>query len=139
MALVKISDLSGDSIVFCGPERNSNKKVQLEALGVQVIEVSASHEVGLSIENVLKKCAALGIQDILVEGGPTLLGSFVRDDLYDQIYLFMSPKIIGANGRSIFEGFNIPKLQNAAQLTNTSISLLGDDIVWRGERICSQA
>ena len=37
-----------------------------------------------------------GLQNILVEGGPTLLGSFLKENLLDEIFLTITPKIFGS-------------------------------------------
>ncbi len=36
-----------------------------------------------------------GYQNILVEGGPTLLGSFLKENLMDEIFITIAPKIVG--------------------------------------------
>lgn len=41
-----------------------------------------------------------GYKYVLVEGGPTLLGSFLKEDLIDEIFLTIVPKIIGSDKNS---------------------------------------
>lgn len=36
-----------------------------------------------------------GYKNVLVEGGPTLLGSFLKENLIDEIFLTIAPKIFG--------------------------------------------
>lgn len=36
-----------------------------------------------------------GYRNVLVEGGPTLLGSFLKENLLDEIFLTITPKIFG--------------------------------------------
>ena len=60
-----------------------------------------------------------GFKHVLVEGGPHLLGSFLKEQLIDEIFLTIAPKIFGnKNGKTItmvegflFEAKNIPKLE----------------------------
>ncbi len=52
-----------------------------------------------------------GGQNILVEGGPTLLGSFLRRDLVDEIFLTIAPKIVGSEPGAtltMVEGYLFP-------------------------------
>lgn len=48
---------------------------------------------------------------VLVEGGPTLLGSFTKEDLIDEIFLTIAPKIYGSKPNStktLIEGVLLP-------------------------------
>lgn len=46
---------------------------------------------GASPDELLQELRSLGVTGVLVEGGPNLVGSFIRDDLVDQLELFSSP------------------------------------------------
>ena len=43
---------------------------------------------------VLKKLYKFGVRNILVEGGDKLSGSFLKNKLFNQFYLFKSKKIL---------------------------------------------
>jgi diaminohydroxyphosphoribosylaminopyrimidine deaminase/5-amino-6-(5-phosphoribosylamino)uracil reductase len=43
----------------------------------------------------LKKLGLLGIQSVLLEGGPTLNAGALEERIVDRILLFVAPKIIG--------------------------------------------
>lgn len=45
---------------------------------------------------LIKKLHQKGYKNILVEGGPTLLGSFLKQNLIDEIFLTITPKIFGS-------------------------------------------
>jgi riboflavin biosynthesis pyrimidine reductase len=42
------------------------------------------------------------MKQVLVEGGPTLLGSFFANDLIDEIFLTIAPKVINGNQNDFF-------------------------------------
>lgn len=48
-----------------------------------------------NLQTLVKKFIEQGFQNVLVEGGPTLLGSFLKMDLMDEIFLTIAPKIFG--------------------------------------------
>ncbi len=54
----------------------------------------------LNPNSVLKKFEELNFKNILLEGGPTLNYSFLKEDLIDKIYLTIVPFIIGKNNLS---------------------------------------
>ena len=45
-----------------------------------------------------------GIRSVLCEGGPTLHGRLREDDLADELFLTVAPKLAGGNGPRILEG-----------------------------------
>ncbi|MBF0314373.1 MAG: bifunctional diaminohydroxyphosphoribosylaminopyrimidine deaminase/5-amino-6-(5-phosphoribosylamino)uracil reductase RibD [Oligoflexia bacterium] len=55
------------------------------------------------LHDLLKKLVAapLKITSLFVEGGPTLLTSFLQQKLYDKVSIFIAPKIIGGDGLAI--------------------------------------
>jgi diaminohydroxyphosphoribosylaminopyrimidine deaminase/5-amino-6-(5-phosphoribosylamino)uracil reductase len=63
----------------------------LEAAGAEVIEAS-------SLADALRMLAAREISTLLVEGGPTLQASLVRESLVDRLHLIVAPHLIGASG-----------------------------------------
>src|SRR6188508_1696626 len=67
-----------------------------------------------------------GVQSLLVEGGPTLATSFLRDDLVDKLLLFVSPQVAGV-------GLTFaPQLDELVRLTRMTIERLGDDLLLTG-------
>ncbi len=77
--------------------RQSLQKTEFRALRKNLSKnpelpyIIGSHDLkGLS-RDLYKK----GYQNILVEGGPTLLGSFLKENLIDEIFLTIAPKIYG--------------------------------------------
>jgi diaminohydroxyphosphoribosylaminopyrimidine deaminase/5-amino-6-(5-phosphoribosylamino)uracil reductase len=65
----------------------------------------------------LAALAAEGIQSLLLEGGPRLAASFLRENLIDKLLVFVAPKLSG-EGPRLFEG-EIPSV-SLARLTAVS-------------------
>jgi len=49
---------------------------------------------------LLRELAKRGIQRLLVEGGPTVIGSFLKAGLADEIFEYIAPIILGVKGRA---------------------------------------
>jgi len=63
-----------------------------------------------------------GYRNVLVEGGPTLLGSFLKEHLLDEIFLTIAPKIFGSKTGAtltLVEGILFPpnKIKNLQLLS----------------------
>ncbi len=69
----------------------------------------------LVLKDILKKLYSMNISSVLVEGGANLYSQFAKTELFDDIYLFIAPKIIG-KGISSFNDFDISKLSEAKNL-----------------------
>ncbi len=71
------------------------------------------------------------ISQLLVEGGPTLLTSFLRENLADEIIVYIAPQILGSQS-SIGITRPMAELSKAVGLHNVEVERFGDDIRFRG-------
>ena len=71
----------------------------------------------------LRALADEGVQSLLLEGGPTLARSFLREGLVDKLMLFVAPRIAGEGMRFA------PDLEEPLALTRPTTERLGDDIL----------
>ncbi|UCG57597.1 MAG: bifunctional diaminohydroxyphosphoribosylaminopyrimidine deaminase/5-amino-6-(5-phosphoribosylamino)uracil reductase RibD [Phycisphaerales bacterium] len=68
-----------------------------------------------------------GVQQLLVEGGPAVISSFLRERLADQIVVYIAPKILAGSGTAnISEA--IRELTSAIDLHHVSIEPFAEDI-----------
>jgi diaminohydroxyphosphoribosylaminopyrimidine deaminase/5-amino-6-(5-phosphoribosylamino)uracil reductase len=63
----------------------------------------------------------------LLEGGPRLAGSFLRDGLVDEFVAYLAPTLLGA-GRSALEGTGVATLADALALDITDVRRVGPDV-----------
>ncbi|MGB2809566.1 MAG: bifunctional diaminohydroxyphosphoribosylaminopyrimidine deaminase/5-amino-6-(5-phosphoribosylamino)uracil reductase RibD [Sedimentisphaerales bacterium] len=67
------------------------------------------------------------IAQLLVEGGPTVIASFLREELVDQIVVYIAPKILGCSG-SVPITESMAALTEAVGLHHVEIERFGDDV-----------
>lgn len=82
------------------------------------------------------------IDSILLEGGGTLNWSALQSGIVRKVQSYISPKIFGgANAKAPVMGVGVANPDNAFFLSDSTISLLGEDILIESEVIskCSQA
>ena len=58
----------------------------------------------IDLKNVLQKLAALGVVQLMVEGGGKLIHSFINEGLAQELYLFFGFLALGEKGRSWLPG-----------------------------------
>lgn len=120
----------GKTILFTSNESISkkNKIKKLSDLGVRIIFVKKNGNGKLNLKSVLKELGILEITSLLVEGGSEIFSSFMKQNLFDDILLFISPKLLGS-GISAFNSIKIDDLKKAYKLRIKHSETTGEDIL----------
>ena len=82
----------------------------------------------IDLTALLRELAKRHCNEVLVEAGATLSGSFLRRGLLDEIIMYMAPKLLGSNALPLF---NLPldTMSAALSLKIKNIRAVGRD--WR--------
>ncbi len=84
------------------------------------------------LKSLVKELNAKGYKNVLVEGGPTLLGSFLKEELIDEVFLTIAPKIYGSKipfTKTLVEGVLLPS--NKFKLKLISVKIVQDELFLR--------
>ena len=92
-----------------------------------VIVHSVSDENGLSLEEALSIMAKAGLRSLLVEGGGTLIASFIRAGLFDEIHWYRAPVLLGGDGRDCVGALSLTKMDQAIRLHRMKTTEVGID------------
>jgi diaminohydroxyphosphoribosylaminopyrimidine deaminase / 5-amino-6-(5-phosphoribosylamino)uracil reductase len=82
-----------NTIIFYN-NANKHKITLFKKKGIQLIKSNLTKTKNFDLKKILKKLYKIGIRNLLVEGGNDLSGSFLKNKLLNQFYLFKSPKIL---------------------------------------------
>ena len=88
-----------------------------------------------SLTELAKNLFEAGYRNVLIEGGPTLLTSFLKEDLLDEIFLTIAPKIFGTKKDvtlNIVENYLFPK-ESIKKLKLLSIKNIDSELYLRYE------
>jgi len=80
---------------------------------------------------LLDELSNRGIAQLLVEGGPRVIASFLKERLADEICVYIAPKILGAQGAADIAG-PMAQLTKAVGLHYVDIKRFGDDVCLTG-------
>ncbi len=94
--------------------------------GAEVLAYQASQG-GSNLHFLLDELSKRGIAHLLVEGGPRVLTSFLKEELADEVVVYIAPKILGAQGSADITGA-MAKLTQAVGLHNIDIKRFGEDV-----------
>lgn len=67
--------------------------------------------------------AARGVRRVLLEGGPTLAASFLREGLVDEVIVYLAPKFLGS-GRPAVADLGVTTISEALEGEVTDITVL---------------
>ncbi len=120
----------GKTILVTSKESLSKKSKlkKLSELGVRIIFVKKNGNDKLNLRSILKELSILEITSVLVEGGSGVFSSFMKQNLFDDILLFISPKLLGS-GVSAFDSIKINDLRKAYKLKIKHSETIGEDIL----------
>ena len=69
-----------------------------------------------------------GIRSLYVEGGPTLASAFIASGLCDQLFIYLSPVLLGGEKLAVTD-LGVTTLRERIDLDIDSVERLGDDIL----------
>jgi diaminohydroxyphosphoribosylaminopyrimidine deaminase/5-amino-6-(5-phosphoribosylamino)uracil reductase len=95
--------------------------------GIDVILIDSLDNGRVDLKTILKQLAERNISSLLVEGGSRLYTSFIDENLFDDIALFISPKLLGA-GLSTINDLGIKSMKDVYKLKINSFEKVGDDL-----------
>ncbi|GLF96430.1 bifunctional diaminohydroxyphosphoribosylaminopyrimidine deaminase/5-amino-6-(5-phosphoribosylamino)uracil reductase RibD [Streptomyces yaizuensis] len=95
--------------------------------GVDTVVLPAGADGGLDVHALLAELHARGVRSVLLEGGPTLAGSFVAAGAVDKVVGYLAPALLGA-GPAALGGAGISTIGGAFRLDMTEFTRLGPDL-----------
>ncbi len=122
----KVIQQAGDVLVFTSSE-DSEAKAALEQAGVSVVAVPKEGN-GLDLTAILQYLASLQMNEVMVEAGANLAGSFVAAGLVDELILYMAPVLMGNNARGLFNLGFIRQMSDKIRLNIKEMRQFGEDI-----------
>ncbi|MBI4899594.1 MAG: dihydrofolate reductase family protein [Actinobacteria bacterium] len=83
-----------------------------------ILEVSAGEDGRPSVREALQTLRGAGLGRVLSEGGPTILGHLLGQGLVNELFLTVSPQVVGGDGLRIV---HVPEYQNPVELTLSDV------------------
>ena len=105
-------------------------KVNLSKLKKLPVEIIISGENSVNLKLLMKKLSTKKIETILVEGGGTVNWEFIKNNIFDELIITLSPYLIGGNdATSLVEGKGFSKIVNSPNLKLKSVKRLKNHLV----------
>lgn len=125
----KMFSLPGDILILTARNDLSFLNQNVKS-NVQVITVGTS-EAGLDLHEALRALANIGVHHLWVEAGATLAGSLMSADLVDELIVYQSMQILGADSRPLVNLTGLTELNQAPRFNLNDLTCLGADVRFR--------
>lgn len=122
--------IPGRTLYIYGAIENPAKKAALEARGAVVIYMPGTDQgsnAKVDLAAMLRDLAAREINEVHLEAGHRLNGSFIRESLVDEFLVYLAPKLIG-QGQEMASFGPLSELDSAVQLAFKTTQMVGPDL-----------
>jgi riboflavin biosynthesis pyrimidine reductase len=113
--------------IVVAAEASASARRLLKTRGAELVEVGEG-----GLRGALEALAGLGLLDVLCEGGPTLAGALLAEDLVDRMLLFVAPLIVGRGAPDLFAAPAVSAVDRAWRLTDVTWRPVCDDLLLSG-------
>jgi diaminohydroxyphosphoribosylaminopyrimidine deaminase/5-amino-6-(5-phosphoribosylamino)uracil reductase len=117
---------SPGTVLLYAAEDHVERRAALQAAGAEVaLQPGPGGKVDLRL--MLQDLAKRGVNELHVEAGHKLNGSFLKSDLVDEFLVYLAPKLIG-QGRGMLRHGPLESLDQSIGLRFIDVSTCGDDL-----------
>jgi diaminohydroxyphosphoribosylaminopyrimidine deaminase / 5-amino-6-(5-phosphoribosylamino)uracil reductase len=115
--------------IFCSPRADAENRRRLVAAGAVIKTIPETAPGQLDLRVLLAKLGEDGINTLLVEGGGGIHGAFLQAGLVDEMYLFIAPCFLGAEGVPVVAMPGAEKVTDAPRLQVIRTRRFGNDLL----------
>jgi diaminohydroxyphosphoribosylaminopyrimidine deaminase/5-amino-6-(5-phosphoribosylamino)uracil reductase len=112
--------------VYTAADPNAEKRAALQAMGVTVIDMPGPGG-KVDLPAMLRDLARREINELHLEAGHKLNGSFIREGLVDEVVLYLAPQLLGP-GQSMANLPTLTSLGDSVKLAFHAVDRIGPDV-----------
>ena len=106
--------------------RDTDREASLQALGATLVHMPGAHG-KVDLPGMLSDLAHREVNELHVEAGHKLNGSFLREGVVDEVLLYLAPRLLG-KGAGLANFGPLQSLQQGVQLDYASVERVGKDL-----------
>jgi diaminohydroxyphosphoribosylaminopyrimidine deaminase/5-amino-6-(5-phosphoribosylamino)uracil reductase len=120
--------LPGKTLIFCTQDAFAGAKATaLLAAGAE-LEAVADNAGMLDLQQLMRRLAAMGLNEVWMESGATLAGAMLQQGLVDELIIYMAPHLLGDAARGLVQLPGLERLQQRIELRLEDVRQLGQDL-----------
>ncbi len=119
----------GAPLIVATAAAAEERRAAWSSAGAEVLDLPPAPGGGVALRPLLEALGNRGMLQVLVEGGATLAGSLLREDLVDRVVLYVGAVCAGGDdARPLFAGPAFPTLKDFARFGLVDVTRFGDDV-----------
>jgi len=121
-------------------EEQAEKAERIRAKGAELVGYPAAEPSNLHL--LVEELGRRGAVQLLVEGGPTVLTSFLHEQLADEICIYLAPRILGSQG-GVETTRAMARVKDVVELEHVNVAVFDGDVrltaltKWAAEEVLS--
>jgi diaminohydroxyphosphoribosylaminopyrimidine deaminase / 5-amino-6-(5-phosphoribosylamino)uracil reductase len=128
-AVGKVFDDTAPTMIATTSSVATDRWESWESEGAEVLELDPSTEHRVPLASLMEALGKRDVQNVLIEGGPTLAMSAVEEGVVDRLVLYLAPKLVGGAGApGVLGGFGVKEISEAIPLSIRWIERIGEDV-----------
>jgi len=116
------------TIIASTSQADRGKLSSLMQMGIEILMVEEDKEGKVNLKDLLKKLGERNLSSILVEGGATIITSFIRQELADRFVVIVAPKIMG-KGIDAVGDLGVSDVERSLKLSFVKTYRSGEDLI----------
>ncbi len=122
-------DAAAPTLVATTEEAPPPRRQEWVDTGADVSVLDRDATGGVSLGGLTEMLGKRDVQGVLLEGGPTVAWSAIRDGIVDQLVLYLAPTLVGGQGATGWlAGNGFAPIGRAAQVDLVSVEAVGRDL-----------
>ena len=123
----RLLTLPGQTLIVCGQGAPAETEAELRAVGAEVLR---QPQLGgrIDLSRLFRELGARGINEVLIESGPTLAGRALRDGRVDELIVYVAPHLMGHEARGLVELEGLDEMADRLALRFEDVRRVGDDL-----------
>ena len=105
----------------CHQMQSSEKQIALTGAGVKLFPYQ-------NLPSLLDVLHQHNIHDVLVEAGPTLIGQFIQQQLINELWIYVAPKLMGNQTRPLLYLPGLEKMADSMTFKLDSVEQIAQDV-----------
>ncbi len=118
---------STSNVIIYTLSQDEDKLRALQKENIEVLQVE-KFKGHVNIEMVMRDLANRGVNEVLIESGPTLIGNFIESSMVDEMIIYLAPQLLGCSDFSLANIYSITSMQDRIDLKIIENKMIGRDI-----------
>ena len=94
----------------------------------QVVATPSDSEYGVDLQKLLEDLATREINEVHVEAGATLCASLIKEQLVDEVLLYIAPNLLGSDARALFALSGLTDMAERTEFEFSAVQQVGADL-----------